>query len=382
MTHQEIQGLLPLYALGGLDEQSNKTIVEHLAESCEVCTAELREWQEVVGLLPLAFVPDGPSPEVKAHLMARVRQDLRPQTRSSQPRRWRSSWITLPLAAAAALLLVIGGLGYREAMRSLATHVEQATSLAALLAQEREKLAAREAEMEQLRTQLREQHALIAERAQALARLEALLVEQRRLVTVREQEIARLRAEKEKSQAVAAAHERKLAALQAEMQRQREALAHTERTVEELRVALEQQRAVVEARTREAAQLRDALARQRAVIEVLTTPGLQMGYLRQAKRGVEAEGHVLWNERKKVWLFYAFRLPPPPPGKEYQVWFMTEREGPVSAGLFVPDHTGTGSLLASPPSKLFGRVAAAAVTLEPAGGLPKPSGEMYLRGSL
>ncbi|MGE0684421.1 MAG: anti-sigma factor [Candidatus Binatia bacterium] len=43
---------------------------------------------------------------------------------------------------------------------------------------------------------------------------------------------------------------------------------------------------------------------------------------------------------------------------------------------------GAGVVVAKPPSKLFGKIKAAAVTLEPAGGLPKPSGEMYLRGSL
>jgi anti-sigma-K factor RskA len=115
---------------------------------------------------------------------------------------------------------------------------------------------------------------------------------------------------------------------------------------------------------------------------VLTSPGLRIGYLRKAKLGVSTQGHVLWNEQKKAWLFYSFNMPQPPPGKEYQVWFMTEREGPVSAGLFTPDNVGTGVVLAEPPSKFFGRIVAAAVTLEPAGGLPKPSGEMYLRGSL
>ena len=61
---------------------------------------------------------------------------------------------------------------------------------------------------------------------------------------------------------------------------------------------------------------------------------------------------------------------------------MTEKERPVSAGLFSPDQAGVGEVLAAPPSKLFGKINAVAVTLEPAGGLPKPSGEMYLRGSL
>ncbi|MEW6298337.1 MAG: anti-sigma factor [Thermodesulfobacteriota bacterium] len=380
MTHREIQELLPLYVLGGLDDESGAAVVRHLAESCEACAAELREWQEVVGLLPLGLIPDGPSPAVKARLMARVRQDLSPQGRS--PRRWRSAWITLPLAAAAAFLLVIGGLRYQAVVRSLATQSEREASLAALLAQEQKRLAAREAEIEQLSAQLHEQRRVAAERAQTLARLEAALGEQRRLVTVREQELSRARAEKDESRALAATYARELAGLQAEVQRQRDAVAGKEREIEDLRAALARQRALVEASTREAARLREALTRQRGVIEVLTAPGLQVGYLRQAKRGIEAQGHVLWNERRKAWLFYTFGLPPPPPGKEYQVWFMTEREGPVSAGLFVPDQTGTGSLLTTPPSKLFGRITAAAVTLEPAGGLPKPSGEMYLRGSL
>jgi anti-sigma-K factor RskA len=104
--------------------------------------------------------------------------------------------------------------------------------------------------------------------------------------------------------------------------------------------------------------------------------------LQKAKLGVSTQGHVLWNERKKAWLFYAFGMPQPPEGKEYQVWFMTEKEGPVSAGLFTPDQTGMGVVLAEPPSMRYGNVVAAAVTLEPAGGLPKPSGDMYLRGPL
>jgi anti-sigma-K factor RskA len=61
---------------------------------------------------------------------------------------------------------------------------------------------------------------------------------------------------------------------------------------------------------------------------------------------------------------------------------MTDKEGPVSAGVFTPDANGTGWVLAASPSQLFGDIKAAAVTLEPAGGLPKPSGETYLRGTL
>ena len=382
MNHQEIQELLPLHVLGGLDDESTLTVERHLADPCDVCAAELREWQEVIGLIPLGFIPDGPRAAVKERLMTQVRQDHASRVIPFRPRRWRSSWITLPLAAAAALFLAIGGLQYQEAMQTAAEQATQTETLATLLAQEQEKLAGREAEIQQLSAQMKEQQMLTEEKTQALAQLEASLTEQRQLALLREQELARRQGEITQGRMTTTTYEREVADLRAEVTRQRETLVGKEREIQEIRAALAQQRLLVEASVREAEQVRDALARQRGVIEVLTAPGLNIEYLRRAKRGVEAQGHVLWNERRKTWLFYAFGLPQPPAGKEYQVWFMTEREGPVSAGLFVPDQTGTGSVLAAPPSKLFGKITATAVTLEPAGGLPKPSGEMYLRGSL
>ena len=90
----------------------------------------------------------------------------------------------------------------------------------------------------------------------------------------------------------------------------------------------------------------------------------------------------MWNEAKKTWLFYSFGLPKPPAGKEYQIWFMTEKEGPVSAGLFQPDQTGAGVVVAKSVDQRFGKVTAVAITAEPIGGLLKPSGAMYLRGAL
>ena len=105
---------------------------------------------------------------------------------------------------------------------------------------------------------------------------------------------------------------------------------------------MEQQRTLVAVSTRELDHLREAVTRQRGVIEVLTSPGVKIEYLRHAMPGLETEGHVLWNERKKAWLFYAFGMPQPEQDKEYQVWFMTEKEGPVSAGVFMPDQSGTG----------------------------------------
>jgi len=384
MNHQELKDLLPLYVLGGLEAESVAALEHHLTEeACDSCAVELREWQEVVGLLPLGVTPDGPSTAVKARLMARVQQERGAKIVPLRPQRLRAVWVAVPLAVAAAVFLIIGGQRYQAALKLVAEQTNRTETIAVLLAQAEEKLAGRETELQQLTARLEAQQAEVAAQARAIGEFETALTEQRRLVSLREQELARLqqsRAAEEK--AVAAKYEGEIVNLNAELVRQRAGVSQGERELSELRVLLAQQRAVAEASGRETTQLRDALARQQNVIEVLTAPGLRIGYLRQAKSGVPTAGHVLWNERKKAWLFYAFGMPQPPPGKEYQVWFMTEKEGPVSAGLFTPDQSGTGSVLAAPPSKLFGDVKAAAVTLEPAGGRQKPSGELYLRGSL
>ena len=69
-----------------------------------------------------------------------------------------------------------------------------------------------------------------------------------------------------------------------------------------------------------------------------------------------------------------------PPGKTYELWWITKQKGPVEAATFNAE-SGKEVLtkVDAPPSG--DRVIATAVTLEPAGGVPKPTGVMYLKGS-
>src|SRR5262249_16134540 len=126
MNHQELKDLLPLYVLNGLEVESVAAVERHLAEVCESCTAELREWQEVVGLIPLGVMPDGPRAAVKERLMARVQQGLGDRVIPLRPRRWRTGWVTVPLAAAATVLLIVGGQRYQEAVQMAAKQTARA----------------------------------------------------------------------------------------------------------------------------------------------------------------------------------------------------------------------------------------------------------------
>ena len=91
-----------------------------------------------------------------------------------------------------------------------------------------------------------------------------------------------------------------------------------------------------------------------------------------------AQGHVLYNPRQKM-LCYMGNLPALPPDKTYQLWLVPDSGNPISAGVFTPKSSGEGYIMMSP---MAGGVKpkAFAVTIEPAGGVPQPTGPMVQVG--
>jgi anti-sigma-K factor RskA len=75
-------------------------------------------------------------------------------------------------------------------------------------------------------------------------------------------------------------------------------------------------------------------------------------------------------------LMAAEGLPPLPTGRVYQLWTIVAGQ-PVSAGLFAPDAEGRGDVMGAAPG---GPAQAFAVTLEPEGGVPAPTGAKVLLG--
>lgn len=93
-----------------------------------------------------------------------------------------------------------------------------------------------------------------------------------------------------------------------------------------------------------------------------------------------AAARAFWS-RQKGMVFAATQLPMLPAGKTYQLWVVPTGAGaaPISAGLLIPDATGNVTMhVATPPD--IPTPGALAVTLEPAGGVPAPTGEKYLIG--
>jgi len=125
---------------------------------------------------------------------------------------------------------------------------------------------------------------------------------------------------------------------------------------------------------REQALLRDEVARARAVAVLLRDPATRVVELNGLPAAPAASGRVVWHEKAGGQLYVA-GLPPAPAGKAYELWTIAGAT-PRPAGVFDVDANGTASLSVSPASD--GPVKVFAVTLEPAGGVPAPTGAMVL----
>jgi len=86
---------------------------------------------------------------------------------------------------------------------------------------------------------------------------------------------------------------------------------------------------------------------------------------------------VLYNSRRGM-LVYNGHLPPPVSGKSYQLWLVPMNGAPISAGVFNPAEGEMSSMMAKVPAGISAKTFA--VTLEPAGGMPAPTGPMILVG--
>ncbi|HKI04247.1 MAG TPA: anti-sigma factor [Thermoanaerobaculia bacterium] len=134
----------------------------------------------------------------------------------------------------------------------------------------------------------------------------------------------------------------------------------------------------VEALGREVDQARAEARRAARALQVLAAPGVQSVVLAGLGPAPGAAGHTYVNPRTRDALFYAFDLPPLARDRTYQLWFIANGK-PVSAGTFAVDPRGTASLRVDRTVDARD-IQAWAVTIEPPGGVPQPTGEMVLMG--
>jgi hypothetical protein len=121
--------------------------------------------------------------------------------------------------------------------------------------------------------------------------------------------------------------------------------------------------------------------RLQQVRSILASPDLRRIDLAGQKAAPGATGRAFWSPAQG--LVVAFdNLPATSPDRVYQLWVIPPGEGaaPISAALLDLQPDGRAIALGAPGTAA--RVGVVAVTLEPAGGVPAPTGDMIVVGTL
>jgi len=132
---------------------------------------------------------------------------------------------------------------------------------------------------------------------------------------------------------------------------------------------------------RQIVQARLVVADAQRQLAVLAAPDVAHVDLKGQPAAPQASARALWS-RSRGLLFAASNLPQLPPGRTYQLWVISGRLAPISENwVFNSDAGGSATTMFNTPPTLP-TPTAVAVTVEPAGGVPAPTGAMYLVGSL
>jgi hypothetical protein len=110
---------------------------------------------------------------------------------------------------------------------------------------------------------------------------------------------------------------------------------------------------------------------------VTAAPDSAMITLLQQAGGPPGQAHVMYNARMGL-AVYSGQLAPAPSDKSYQLWLVPSSGAPVDAGL-VESNQENGAVVVRLTPGLVAK--AFAVTMEPAGGMPQPTGPKVLVGA-
>ena len=128
-------------------------------------------------------------------------------------------------------------------------------------------------------------------------------------------------------------------------------------------------------------ELQSELERQDRLLDVLAAREVTLVMMGGLDPSPDGYGKILWDPENRQAVLQLANLPVPEEDRDYQLWLIRDGENPISAGVFNFDQSASDLFFKvehleepSPVSNTF------AVTLEPKGGMPQPTGDMFLLG--
>ncbi len=138
----------------------------------------------------------------------------------------------------------------------------------------------------------------------------------------------------------------------------------------------------VESQKTEIVQLKTELEKKQELLAVLESKQIEIVIMNGLKVNPAGYGKVIWSPDNRSAILQISNLPAVPKDKDYELWVIKD-DVPINSGVFSfedknqPNFFKITNLAEGDKSKIN----AFAITLEPKGGVPKPTGDMYLLGS-
>jgi anti-sigma-K factor RskA len=151
---------------------------------------------------------------------------------------------------------------------------------------------------------------------------------------------------------------------------------------QQLSGTLDEKVAVIDQQTSVITELEGELEKRNELLAILESR--EVNFIIMAGLDVNPDGYgkVIWDTENQRALLQLANLPQPPQDRDYQLWLIKDDQSPISAGVFNFEQPSTDLFfkveqLQESPSDIMNMFA---VTLEPKGGVPQPTGDMYLLG--
>lgn len=127
--------------------------------------------------------------------------------------------------------------------------------------------------------------------------------------------------------------------------------------------------------------LEDELTRKEEQLRVLSAKEIHISIMSGSAVNPVGYGKIIWDPERRSAILHVANLPVVPEDKDYQLWIIKDQKK-ISAGVFAVRDTAANffkidSLAVINPKE----IAAFAVTLEPKGGAPQPTGDIYMVGT-
>ncbi|MBX3059769.1 MAG: anti-sigma factor [Anaerolineae bacterium] len=356
---EQMQGLLALYALGGLTEDEQQEVEDYLARHPEA-EAELRDMQQAVAALTHTAVPVSPSPQMEEALMARVtaaaQARFAPVNRPGKPAKaparapgWPErlrAFLTPPVwgtAVGVALITLIFTtfLWQNRAARYERQMAEQASHIQALQA---------------------ENNVLQQANQELVTAVSQTNSENIRLQT----QLETLRQERDSAQMQASL----LADEKDEWAAQTAILRNQNTALSDQLVAL----------TALAETLQSDLDAANEVLALFASPDVDLVVLPGTETQPQAVGQLLFDPNTNLSLLLVDGMADLAPGQVYQVLLIRE-DGHDTAETFAVDVQGQRALIVHSLTPMH-TFTAVGVSIEPEGGSPQRTGDIILLGEL